>query len=252
MQHLQVKAAATTTDKGEFSAIAAAYTIDRVKDQIVPGAFAKTIKAWQENGRQIPLHWDHEANPESIVGTVDPSSMRETKEGLYVEGMLDLENSEMAREAWRSMKNNALALSFGYLATKTRKKGKVTQLLEIDLFEISLVPAPANDSTRVLSLKSALAEEVKAEEETAKEEPAFKDVESVQTFLDEHFPGHKISKASEKTGNPLTREAWDLVTRGAYGGPLPKPAPESEPEPAAEPIDSAALQREAWALALKR
>jgi HK97 family phage prohead protease len=251
LKHKTIKAAATTTDQGVFSALAAAYTVDRVKDQIVPGAFEKTIKAWQENKRQIPLHWDHEGNPESIIGTVDPTSMRETKEGLYVEGKLDLENSEIAREAWRSMKNNALALSFGYLATKTRKKGQVTQLLEIDLFEISVVPAPANDSTRVLSLKSALAEEVKAEEETAKEEPAFKDIEAVQTFLDETFPGHKISKASEssKSEDPLRKRTYDAALEIAGGDPQARHV-EPEPVPEPEPLDAVALRRQSERAAL--
>lgn len=42
--------ATTTTDQGEFTAIAAAYTVDRVKDQIVYGAFTDTIAAWKASG----------------------------------------------------------------------------------------------------------------------------------------------------------------------------------------------------------
>jgi HK97 family phage prohead protease len=138
----------------------------------MPGAFAKTIQAWQELERRIPLHWDHSAAPEDIIGSIDPKKVRETNQGLYVEGRLDLKGSRVAREAWRSMKNNALALSFGYLATKTKKAGEITQLLEIDLFEISIVPAPANNDTRVLSLKQLQVEEGPDEEpEEAKSAP---------------------------------------------------------------------------------
>jgi hypothetical protein len=36
----------------------------------------------------------------------------------------DDEHSEVAREAWRSMRNNAVSLSFGYVALKTRKRGR--------------------------------------------------------------------------------------------------------------------------------
>jgi hypothetical protein len=85
--------------------------------------------------------------------------MREIPDqGLYVEGQRDLEDSEVAREAWRSMKNDAVSLSFGYVTLKTRKRGGINDLLELDLFEVSIVPHPANPDTRVLSMKTAAAE----------------------------------------------------------------------------------------------
>jgi HK97 family phage prohead protease len=147
--------AATLTEQGEFTAIAAAYSVDRVRDQIVPGAFEKTIGQWQTSQKKIPLHWDHEGSADSIIGWVDPASMREVKEGLFVAGRLDIEASDVAKEAWRSVKNNAVALSFGYLATKQRKRRDgVNELLEIDLYEVSIVPAPANPDTKFLSFKS--------------------------------------------------------------------------------------------------
>jgi hypothetical protein len=48
-----------------------------------------------------------------------------------------------------------VSLSFGYLATDTFKRADgIQELRELDLFEISLTPAPANPDTRILSLKS--------------------------------------------------------------------------------------------------
>jgi hypothetical protein len=62
LEHKRVDAnARATTELGEFSAIAAAYSVDHQGDEIVPGAFAKTIDAWRESGKQIPLHWNHRA-----------------------------------------------------------------------------------------------------------------------------------------------------------------------------------------------
>ena len=75
--------------------------------------------------------------------------------GLYVKGKLDLDDSEVAREAWRSMQDNRVALSFGYIAVKSRSAERITDLLELDLFEISIVPSPANPQTRILEMKSA-------------------------------------------------------------------------------------------------
>ena len=155
MKSLILNAKAVATEQGEFTAIAAAYSVDRVGDRIVPGAFAETIEHWRAAGKRVPLHWDHEGDPASIIGSIDPASMRETDEGLEVSGRLDLENSEKAREAWRAMKTDSMSLSFGYVATRQGKADDgVNELHEIDLFEVSIVPAPANPDTRFLSLKS--------------------------------------------------------------------------------------------------
>ncbi len=81
--------------------------------------------------------------------------MRETESGLYVEGRLDLGDSEVAREAWRSMRANRVGLSFGYMVTDSRKGNDgVKVLTALDLYEITITPAPANADTRLLSLKA--------------------------------------------------------------------------------------------------
>ncbi|MEK6251853.1 MAG: HK97 family phage prohead protease [Actinomycetota bacterium] len=145
-----------TTDQGEFSAIAAAWTTDRQNERIVPGAFASTISYWQQSGKSIPLHWNHESGAEAIIGTVDPFSMAETDQGLHVAGEMDINDSKMAREAWRSVKRNRVGLSFGFLTTDQRKGADgVTELTSLDLYEISLTPSPANQDTRILSTKAA-------------------------------------------------------------------------------------------------
>lgn len=162
MEQVLLKAATTaTTDRGEFTAIAAAYSVDRVKDRIVPGAFKNTIDRWQASGKRIPLHWNHEGDAKNIIGAVDPTSMHESDKGLYVEGKVDISASETAREAWRSIKNGTMSLSFGYLVTKARKAAAgVTELLDIDLFEVSIVPVPANGDTKILSVKALPADDL--------------------------------------------------------------------------------------------
>jgi HK97 family phage prohead protease len=102
------------------------------------------------------LHWDHRGEARNVIGSADPAAMREIAgAGLYVKGKLDLDDSDVAREAWRSMQDNRVGLSFGYLTVKSRKRGEVTDLLELDLYEISIVPSPANPQTRILGMKSA-------------------------------------------------------------------------------------------------
>ena len=156
MNHVTVKAAAVATDLGEFTAVAAAWTVDRQGDQIVPGAFRHTIERWRGSGKLLPLHYNHGTAADHIIGHVRPDTMVETDEGLVVEGQLDLEGSDLAREAWRSVKNGVMSLSFGFVATDSiMRDDGVQELREIDLYEISLVAAPANFDTHILQTKAA-------------------------------------------------------------------------------------------------
>jgi HK97 family phage prohead protease len=225
MEHLTVKAVATATDLGEFTAIAATYDIDRVKDQIAPGAFERTIGQWQASGKKIPFHWNHSGAAKDIIGAIDPAAMREIPdEGLYVEGKLDLQDSEVAREAWRSMKNNAVSLSFGYLATKTRKRRDgIQDLLDIDLFEITVAPGPANPKTRFLSLK-AVADH------------------GVPTDADLRQQAKALGLEPPLTLGQLRRRSDEIALERALGW---EPPPKVTPEPA-ESVPTAAQQRRQW------
>ena len=69
----------------------------------------------------------------------------------------DLEESEVARQAWRSVKRGSVGLSFGFLVERDRKATDgVRELLSVDLFEVSITPSPANADTRILSTKSSV------------------------------------------------------------------------------------------------
>jgi len=56
---------------------------------------------------------------------------------------------------WRLAKSGTLGFSFGYLTTDEYKRPDGTREIRgLDLFEISIVAAPANQDTRVLSTKA--------------------------------------------------------------------------------------------------
>jgi HK97 family phage prohead protease len=167
LNHKAVKATTRVgTDLGEFSALAAAWSPDRDGDQIVRGAFARSIERWQASGKRVPLHYNHSANPKDIIGSVEPASMRETREGLFVRGKVDLDRSETARDVWRLVKSNTISLSFGYLVTDAFKRADgIQELRELDLFEVSLTPVPANPDTRIVSFKSTDPPESEVERE---------------------------------------------------------------------------------------
>lgn len=159
MEHLEVKAAVEVEEQGAFSALASAFgKIDRTGERVVKGAFAETIRRWQRAGRDVPLVWDHGTGAHDVIGSVASASMEERDAGLYVEGTLDIEDSELAREAWRSVRRNRLSLSFGFLTEEERTGADgVKELTRIDLMEVTLTVVPANPSAQVLDWKSATA-----------------------------------------------------------------------------------------------
>ena len=89
----------------------------------------------------MPVHWDHDRDASAVIGSVDPATMHEQTEGLYVKGKLDIEDSEMAREAWRSVKRNRIGLSFGFLVVDEHDDNGVKVLDTLDVFEITLTPS---------------------------------------------------------------------------------------------------------------
>lgn len=246
----------TITDQGVFSALLAAWTVDRGGEQIRPGAFAGTIKRWQASGKMIPLHWDHSGDPHDIIGYIDPKSMRELDDGLYVEGSLDLDTSEVAREAWRSMKNNAVGLSFGYITLEREEKGDVLHLLELDLFEGSITPAPMNPDTQLLEMKNVEGEEPPAEEPEPGAEPDEEEEASDDENGDEEVedPGDEEPEGQVTEQDPLKHLSNDVVLEAALGRPVkavPPGAQADEPEPDPEPSSEQELRRKTDKIALE-
>jgi Escherichia/Staphylococcus phage prohead protease len=154
MQLLETRATTeATTDLGEFTALASTWDVDREGDRVSPEAFDRSIAGWKRLSTDMTLLWDHRGGPEYVIGSVDPKSMRVLEQGLFVEGKLDLEDSTMARQAWRSLKANRIGLSFGFTVQKSRPIKGGREFTQIDIYEVSLTATPANPRARVLSWK---------------------------------------------------------------------------------------------------
>ena len=223
MQRLAVKAAVSeVTDLGEFEAIAATYDVDRVKDQIVFGAFKRTIAAWRGSGKRLPVHWNHRAKRQTHRRDRPGHDARDPRQGPVRQGPPGPTGLRVAREAWRSMKNNAVALSFGYLATKKRKRADgIQDLLEIDLFEITVCPGPANPETRFLSMKGVANLRVPTDGELR--------VKAKRLGLKPPLSRRELRQAGER-----------VALDAALGF---EPAPKVDPEPAKSVPTKAELQR---------
>ena len=153
-------------DGGHIVAYAA--TFDREPDSygdvIAPGAFKNTLDEWKESGNVIPLLFGHRTDDPSMnIGGAD--SIEEDERGLRIEATFD-KDSETAQYVRRLVLEKRLSkLSFAYdvldEGTITLDDGrKANELREIKLYEVSLVPIPANGHAEVVEAKSADASNV--------------------------------------------------------------------------------------------
>lgn len=150
--YLKATAATQTTDDlGLFTALVSVFgNTDRGGDAVQPGAFSRSISEWKAAARRVPLHYNHD--PDEIIGDID--EMWESDAGLEVSGRVDLDD-ELGRKVWKSLKRGRIAFSFGFLTVKSRERPDgVKELLELDIFEVSVTASPMNNMTRVLSTKS--------------------------------------------------------------------------------------------------
>jgi HK97 family phage prohead protease len=144
------------TDAGTFTGYGSVFsTADKVRDVVEPGAFEKSLKLWQSNGRSVPVLWQHKTD--EPIGTWD--DLEEDDYGLLGTAGLWLEEAPYARLAHKGMKTKAITgLSIGYRVKREEfdKKSGNNRLLELDLVEISVVTNPAHDDARIEGVKSII------------------------------------------------------------------------------------------------
>lgn len=145
--------------EGQFTALASVFhNVDEVGDVVMPGAFADTLKAWEESNQPIPVYWAHRMDDPSMnVGSVLEAA--ETDTGLQVKAQLDLENPT-AVQVYRLLKGGRVSrMSFSYDvqdAAPAERDGKsVYELRKLKLHEVSVVQVPANPEATVQEVKAA-------------------------------------------------------------------------------------------------
>jgi len=108
-------------------------------DVIRRGAFARTLAARRD---PVPIYWQHK--PDLRIGWL--SSVAEDDRGLRVIGEID--NPQGA--AGLALRRGAVTgLSFGYRAVDARRNAQGRELLDVELFEVSLVTHPMQFGARV-------------------------------------------------------------------------------------------------------
>jgi uncharacterized protein len=147
------------TDKGELTGYASVFDkMDWYGDVVRRGAFTKTIAAWKAKSKLPPLLWQHQS-----ASPLGPHlDMYEDEKGLFVHAQLLVDDVEKAREAHALIKSKAISgMSIGFDipdgGMEYDGKTNVWNLIELDLWENSLVTFPANEDAGVEEVKTILA-----------------------------------------------------------------------------------------------
>lgn len=123
-----------------FAGYAALFGIpDAGRDTIFPGAFARTLAARK---CPLPLYWQH--RPDQPIGIIEHAA--EDSRGLRIIARIDRTES---RAAALLAKRQVDGLSFGFRTRASRHHAAGRDLLDLDLFEISLVTHPLQHGARV-------------------------------------------------------------------------------------------------------
>jgi HK97 family phage prohead protease len=119
--------------------------VDEGGDVVAPGAFAASLA---RRGRNVKLLWQHD--PTQPIGVWE--TLREDARGLRVSGRL-LAEVRRGAEAAALLKAGAVdGLSIGYRVIRSEKTAQGgRRLLEVDLWEVSLVTFPMLPAARAVS-----------------------------------------------------------------------------------------------------
>lgn len=149
-------------------------TYDRIPDSygdvIAKGAFAETIAKRKESGHPFPLCWNHDLN--QIIGSVDPDDIEDTDKGPLMTASFF--NTQLAQEKREIVKSGVVyQFSFAYDIldagpVELEDGVKANELRKLDLFEVSIVPIPANQNAVMTDVKAGRRNR-KSDEDTIKQ-----------------------------------------------------------------------------------
>ncbi len=145
---VELKADDEDLKERQFSGIAASFgKIDQGNDTISPKAFNKTLR---ESKGKIPILWQH--STDKPIGFPLKFSVEES--GLHMTAeLLDIPLADVAR---KTMQKIRMGLSIGYSVVKDAfdKESGVRNLLELKLWEVSVVTFPMDLNARLETVKN--------------------------------------------------------------------------------------------------
>ncbi len=162
-------------------------TPDSYGDIVIKGAFTETLEKRAKTGHPFPLCFNHDLD--QIIGAV--KEIEEDDFGLKIKA--SFLNTALAQEKRELVKEGIVwQFSFAYSVqgweeptAEEKKQGIMQKLTKLDLFEVSLVPVPANQTAIVTEIKSNEPEvkEVEPEAEKSGRRNSKKDADAIKEAI---------------------------------------------------------------------
>lgn len=162
-------------------------TPDSYGDIVLKGAFTETLAKRAATGHPFPLCFNHDLD--QIIGAIE--SIEEDDTGLKVRG--SFLNTPLAQEKRELVKAGIVwQFSFAYSVLESenptaeeKQQGIYQKLTKLDLYEVSLVPVPANQTAVVTEIKGGETETKSGRRNSAKDEKLIRDaISALQALLD--------------------------------------------------------------------
>ena len=198
---------------------------DSYGDVIAKGAFEESIKKLKEEGKVLPLLWNHDSyDIDSYIGSV--TELEEDDHGLKFDASFD-DTKEAQRARELALTGRVVKFSFAYDVVDQAKiqledGREVNELRNLNRPEVSLVMYPANPDTGIIDVKSAEKagrRNSKADEEALKEvvellSTAISKINSLMADDDKPEEGTEAKSEEPDTANDEEqKELKDLIKK---------------------------------------
>lgn len=146
------------SEEGVIAGYASVFgNVDSYGDIVVKGAFTKFLSEIGRTGKKISVYYGHNMeDPRANIGLV--TELEEKDRGLWFKAQLDLSGDTYGRLVYEQLKDGRLdSMSFGYSIVDASSTKDGYELRELRLFEVSVVPIPANDQALITEVKAGRA-----------------------------------------------------------------------------------------------
>lgn len=146
------------TEEGVIAGYASVFgNVDSYGDIVVKGAFSKFLSELAQTGKKVSVYYGHNMDdPRANIGVV--TELEERDYGLWFKAQLDLSGDTYGRLVYEQLKDGRLdSMSFGYSIVDAACTQEGYELRELKLFEVSVVPIPANDQALITEVKAGRA-----------------------------------------------------------------------------------------------
>lgn len=134
-------------------------------EKIAPGAFARSLR----DNKDIRAFADHDQGKLLARSKNETLKLAEDDTGLRVE--IKLPKTTLGNDIRELVREGTLSqMSFGFRVRKDSWQGNVRTLLDVDLFEVSVVSIPAYKNTEIALRSKAAQDEAVAKEIAAEHE----------------------------------------------------------------------------------